>query len=159
MKKRSIFIIVFFLLLPSTSIARDYWVINGGTANLTMKIGDVFKDNTYSHLIISYAASSGCTPEIGLLFTEGHKLGYPLDRKKTLENMVVYVGGNTYSENTVMTKYSNGFETTFFASKNLINDLLRSDDVMLSPTKNNHLIKFPLDGIHRVINSTKAACR
>jgi hypothetical protein len=79
-----------------------------------------------SFLIVGYSTKFACSPVVSVLVINGQRLGSPIEQKtsKSKKNqLVVTVGSKEFTDETKLTKYSNGMELAMRGNQDLVESL------------------------------------
>jgi len=112
--------------LPATALSQ--WVSNGRDAMYTMYLPQARKPDTHAILLVSFEKRWSCRPIISVMLMVGRKLGAPerqATESKREDQLSIVVDGKAFTNETKVTKYSNGMELAMFAPPGLI-DALKS---------------------------------
>jgi hypothetical protein len=114
-------------------------------------------------LIIGYSTKFSCTPVVSVLIINGQKLGSPIEQKtsKSKKNqLVVTVGSREFTDETKLTKYSNGMELAMRGSQDLIESLKNQNSPFSATIGTMKMLEFSKASGFEVANrQARANCR
>jgi hypothetical protein len=151
-------IILLFAMVPTRTQAS--WLTQGAMAYIAMDMHEARKANVIATFVISFNPRLGCSAEVGTIVTQGATLGEKQTQRWTDEKMVVTLDtGARWSENTAITKYTNGVEATFLAPDGLVERLKRGRYVRSQITPGTPIFEFSLEGAASAIETAAVRCR
>ena len=155
MKAAFYLLVIIGIAYPCCSYGASYWQTQGHTAT-TSKTYDGF----YMVFVVDWDPSSACKPSVGLIMTKDSSLGTYVSSKRSVTDMRVRVGGEVWSDTTMLVTYTNGVESMMYAPMSLIDKMKRSItsyvEVLFNKLPN---AEFSLEGASSAIELARTACR
>jgi len=155
-------LIIAALSVTSISNAQNYWKHEGSTATTSITT-DGRKGVVFVTLLVYFNPEFNCSPEIGLIMSQGRKLG--VYRKHQYASDVMYIRvdlNRRWTGDTLLIEYSNGFELGFRAHKstmnNVISELKTGNEVKVTTSSIYTEFLFSLNGSNSAIAMANASC-
>jgi hypothetical protein len=128
-----LFAISFLLVGPASVLAQ--WTANGHDAMFAMYLPQAEKPEANAVFMVSYRKQWGCRPFVSVILMTGRKLGTPERQgvlRKRENQLTVQIDSHSFTDESKLTKYSNGIELAMFAPPGLINAMNRTPSSVIA---------------------------
>lgn len=149
------------LLICPVARGEGYWVVEGHTAKISIRFPQAKDPKALATFYVDWDPSSNCAATIGmipLLNGVSLSLGKYQGSQKSSENMTLTVRGRSWSNQTMIAKYSNALDVMSYAPKDLLETMVYSDSIQFR-FLNSPAFDVPLVGAGSAFDSARKNCR